>query len=237
MTRIVALIIGLFLPLPSFAGDGGFLPVDGFPHLALANLTENKDCYAASWEYPVFGQPARDQTVRDWAEHSFNEKIKELKKDCLQDHKPGEPKRMLDAKTDKIVTTPGTTSVKFVISEFTGGAHASHEVYTMVLDKNGRELAYGDLFAQTDGLWQFLAGHCYAALCLQFKNASEADREWIRNGLAPNFDSFKYFLVTPEGLTLIFPPYQVASYAAGEHICNIPWQDLTKFLPKPEIWK
>jgi hypothetical protein len=239
MTRISILITGLFLlfSLPSFADGGGFLPADGFPHLALAKLTENKDCYEASWEYPVFGQPARDQTVRGWAERSFNEKIKELKKDCLQDHKPGEPKWTLDAKTEQVVAAPGTLSIKFVIREFTGGAHASYELRAMVLDKNGRELVYGDLFGQTDGLWQFLAEHCYAALYPQLKETWKTDPDWAKNGLAPHFDSFKHFLVTPEGLTLIFPPYQVASYAAGEQSCDIPWQDLTKFAPKAGIWK
>ena len=105
---------------------------------------------------------------------------------------------------------------------------------TLVLDKNGKQLDYVDLFTRTDGLWKFLSGYSIAAFTRQLGYANPS---WAQGDLAPKADSFKHFVVTPQGLALFFDDYQVASYGAGEQSCDIPLKALAKFAPKPGFWK
>jgi uncharacterized protein YecT (DUF1311 family) len=138
---------------------------------------------------------------------------------------------MYSAGPSEVVSTPGTLSIAFGIEAFTGGAHGSHGVETMIFDAQGSELGYRDLFLKTEGLWKFLSEYAFSAL--KRKVMSE---EMLRGGLEPQADSFKHFVVTPQGLTLIFPEYQVASYVEGEQRVDVPLKALAKFSPQPGIW-
>ena len=209
----------------------------------LAKLAKANACFKAEMEYPIFGRPALDQSVRAFAKRFFAQEVADLKDGCAQlkaDTKAGietEPKlQWYHVVRPQIVSTRRTVSIKFDIDAYTGGAHPNHRVRTLILNTNGKELNYDDLFANTEGLWTFLSE--YARTALRPKMWEDWDKSsWVTDGLAPNAESFQYFLVTPKGLTLIFPDYQVAPYVLGQQHCGIPLAALAKFAPKPGIWK
>jgi uncharacterized protein YecT (DUF1311 family) len=133
-------------------------------------------------------------------------------------------------------------SIEFGLYYDLGGAHPSHKVYpshgvyTLILDAEGKVLDYRDLFLKMEGLWKFLSEYARGALRPALVKNKCWEPSQIESGLASKAESFKYFAVTPKGLTLIFPECQLASYACGEHRCDVPLAALTRFLPKPGVW-
>jgi len=216
----------------------------------LEKMTDNNDCYKQIYfEYPVLGQPAIDRSVRAWVESSFrgtdrwiHQACSGVIQNCINDKSVcgqyyGLGNWTYEASPEKIFLSPGAVSIAFVTVEYAGGAHESYNIHTLILNKDGRKLGFEDLFTRTEGLWQFFSNYCYRTMYNNLKKIWEMDPNWPKRGLAPTADSFQNVLVTPQGLTFLFHPYQVASKADGEQRCDIPLKDLAIFAPKPGIWK
>ena len=232
-TTRVFLLSAAFFTLSVFAPAGGFSKENSYP---LKKLTENNDCYEASLEYPVLGQPARDQSIRDWAEAFFMQETGELKELCAEIERKPDSLKWEFAVTPQVTASNTVVSIEFSVYTYTGGAHPNHDVRTLTLNEEGKPLDYGDLFGKTEGLWKFLSEYAFSALRPEMKKTDCWDADTVRGGLAPNADTFQHFVVTPQGLTLIFPAYQVAPYACGEQRCQVPVKALAKLAPKPGIW-
>ena len=52
------------------------------------------------------------------------------------------------------------------------------------------------------------------------------DKEGVKEGLSSNLNNFEHFNFIDDGLEFIFPPYQIAYYAAGEIKIVIPYNEL-----------
>jgi uncharacterized protein YecT (DUF1311 family) len=201
----------------------------------LEKLTEADDCFEAQLEYPVFGQGDLDQGVRLWAEGFFKQEAAAFKRFCAEmDSKPEQ--RLAFAAGPQVLSTQGSVSIALGTFSDTGGAHPSHGVETLILDAGGKKLAYGDLFLKTEGLWKFLSASARAGLVPTLKKNECWNASMLEEGLTPKAESFKYFVLTPQGLTLIFPEYQVAPYVCGEQRHEVPLQALARFSPRPGIW-
>lgn len=232
-TTRVFLLSAVFFTLFVFAPADGFSKENSYP---LKKLAENNDCYEASLEYPVFGQPALDQSVRGWAEQFFAQEMGELREFCAEDERNPDSPKWEFAVTPQVTASNNVVSIEFAIHTYTGGAHPNQEVRTLTLNEEGKTLDYGDLFEKTEGLWKVLSEYAFSALRPEMKKNDCWDPDTVRGGLAPNPDSFKHFVVTPQGLTLIFPPYHVGPYACGEQRCQVPVKALAKLAPRPGIW-
>ena len=201
-------------------------------------LTEKNNCLEMSLAYPQFGWPEVDKTVRDWAASYFKKTTDDYNKACLEEKENGglRTETWEFYNTWAVATTPGTISIGFDFESYTGGAHPAHWSENLTMDANGNLLrGYDDLFAKTDGLWEFLSK--YADEALRREPAfMENDIVPDPAGLAPNAESFKHFTVMPKGLRLDFPEYQVAAYAFGPQSCFVPLEALAQFEPKPGLW-
>lgn len=232
-TTRVFLLSAVFFLLFIFAPAAGFSKENSYP---LKKLADTTDCYEASLEYPVFGQAARDQSVRDWVETFFAQETGELRKFCAEEERnPDSPKWEFGA-SPQVYSSNKIISIEFSIYTYTGGAHPNHEVRTLILNEEGKILGYADLFGKTEGLWKFFSEYAFSALRPEMKKNDCWNPSTVREGLAPKADSFKHVVVTPQGLTLIFPPYQVAAYVCGEQRCQVPLAALAKLSPRPGIW-
>ena len=243
---IVGTIFFFLIPSAGFSKDGDY-PV--------VTLSEKFDCGEAEMEYPVFGRPALDKSVRNWAESYFKKVMGGYKKSCAEakENAKEAAKEAKEAGEEEggwlsamssswtfyggfnVTTTPGAVSIGFDFTGYTGGAHEAYWSEPLTLDKEGKELGLADLFAKPEGLWEFLSKYAHAALR---PTLGESWDDGFSDGLAPKADSFKRFVVIPHGLTLIFPAYQVAPWAvrpAGQD-CAVPLTALAKFVPKPDIW-
>ena len=114
-------------------------------------------------------------------------------------------------------------NVVFEGYEFTGGAHGNYIYRTFVFDTaTGKELKLQDFFVDKKGYLAAIAK--YASQEITKRDVSDAD--WIKTGTAPDKANYQFFYWTKDGLTIVFPPYQVAAYAAGPQDVIIPFSEL-----------
>lgn len=125
----------------------------------------------------------------------------------------------------------GSDTVSYVYTLYvdTLGAHPNAFYRTFTFDlATGKELAIGDLFApRSDYLKRISA---IAEFELSKTLADMADIEYIRQGVTPEALNFQSFAIEGKDLVLIFPPYQVAPYAAGTQKVSVPLSQLAEIL-------
>lgn len=125
-----------------------------------------------------------------------------------------------------------TLSYTFTIILDTLGAHPNTFYRTFTFDRTtGEELRIGDLFVpNTDYLTRLSAT---AEFELNRSLGEWADILYIREGVAPDENNFQTFIIADGSLQLLFPPYQVAPYAAGPQRAIVPLSQLADIL-RPE---
>jgi len=162
------------------------------------------------------------------------------------------PPAHLDLEFNVARRTNDFVSVSANGSSDTGGAHPASIVASFNLhSSDGKLIALPDLFsdasaalvALSDEARRQLEGRFEAKLreTLPEKNQAGAlqnMRDWVERGTAAKAENFAVFLVDgldakAIGLTLIFPPEQVAPYADGTQQIEVPAKVFYKLL-KPE---
>lgn len=151
--------------------------------------------------------------------------------------------------------TPAFTSVRETGMQATGGAHPIPVEAAFVFDrKAGKLIALDDLFSDADAARTALANFAHDTLLTKFTadapkpgNGSSPDaiREWKSNmvqmlneGTKPTMVNYSVFVVRAgdhddapsPGLTLVFPPYQVAPYVYGTQTVDVPASVFARFL-------
>lgn len=150
--------------------------------------------------------------------------------------------------------TPAFISVRESGSSDTGGAHPNPVQATFVFDrKAGKLIALDDLFADPDAARKALANFAHDTLLKKLmadapkpgEGSPDALREWKSNmlqmldgGTKPTTVNYSVFVVQAganpsapsPGITLIFPPYQVAAYVYGTQTVGVPASTFAKFL-------
>lgn len=153
-----------------------------------------------------------------------------------------------------VARTSAFTSVRATGGMDIGGAHPVPVDASFVLDrKGGRLLTLDALFTDPDAARAALADFAHAALLKKLmanapkpgEGSPQALREWHENtvrmlddGTRPTSVNYAVFAVRAgadasapsPGLTLIFPPYQVAAYVYGAQTVDVPAKVFAKFL-------
>lgn len=125
-------------------------------------------------------------------------------------------------------------SLRFDIGTYSSGAaHPDQNVTTLLYDlDHGEAVPLATVFKPSSDYLSFLANY----------TAKDSELAKVRfpgnahGGLDPKEENFKNYLVTKEGLLILFDPYQIAPYAAGPQKLLIPWKELTSILsPDPRF--
>lgn len=125
-----------------------------------------------------------------------------------------------------------TASYVYTLHLDTLGAHPNAFYRTFTFDSaTGAELGINDLFVARSEYLKRLSAIAEFELTKSLKDF--ADIDYIRQGVAPEGQNFQSFAIDGNNLVLIFPPYQVAPYAAGSQSVSIPLSQLADIL-KPE---
>lgn len=109
-------------------------------------------------------------------------------------------------------------------SYYSGGAHPYGGDWPVSIDvKTGKELKLGDVVKDVDAMYE------YVTAAIKEKYADYLDEFFNINDDDPfaGFKSGEYtqgFAVDYDGLTIIFNPYDIAAYAAGQQIIKIPYK-------------
>ncbi|MGH8190397.1 MAG: RsiV family protein [Rhodanobacteraceae bacterium] len=150
--------------------------------------------------------------------------------------------------------TPAFTSVRETGMQDTGGAHPNPVQAAFVFDrKAGKLITLDDLFADPDAARKALANVAHDTLLKKFmanapkpgEGSPETLRQWksnmvqmLNDGTKPTTVNYSVFVVRAgddanapsPGLTLVFPPYQVAPYVYGTQTVDVPASVFAKFL-------
>ena len=121
---------------------------------------------------------------------------------------------------------PRLVSIRFDIAVYSAGAaHPNSFTTTLVYDLGtGIVVRLADIFKKGVDPLAFLSS--YTAKALMARNGLAGSADMVAAGTAPKAENFKSYLVTREGLLVIFDPYQVAAYAAGPQEVVVPWSAL-----------
>lgn len=113
------------------------------------------------------------------------------------------------------------------ISEYTGGAHHVRYDKSYYYNKESDEIVSIKDFLEKDTSLDKLANlSYYYVMKYSDDNNLNFDKEGVKEGLSFNLNNFEHFNFIDDGLEFIFPPYQIAYYAAGEIKIVIPYDEL-----------
>lgn len=132
-----------------------------------------------------------------------------------------------DAMGDTILISPSIISLYYNESTYTGGAHGNYNTFFFNFDAtNGKLLETQEFIKDTLALNKLA----------EVKFITEETAIGKENGIEFKMEDYffpggKFVLpqniaLTKEGLRLLYNPYEVASYARGMIIIDIPWQEL-----------
>lgn len=122
-----------------------------------------------------------------------------------------------------------TVSYVFMLAIDTLGAHPNFFYRTFTFDlETGSELGISELFTNNSDYLTRLSSIAFFDLSKEL--GEESDVEYIREGVEPNALNFANFTIEGDRLVLLFPPYQVAPYAAGPQDVRIPLSQLKDIL-------
>jgi len=222
---LLALLLISLLPLPAAAGtDAAFCSPGVLGEIRQAETTR---AFHVDVAYPVPCAPDAARTLRDHVA------------DTVRDFKETDPEHDLAffPHPYELIVQYETASaahgrllsVRLHTMAYTGGAHPNNWPDTWVFDlADGRALTLDDLFPARDGALRLLAPYVRT----QLRNALDqmALDDMLLPGTEPTPDNYARFTLTGQGLTFLFPPYQVAPYAAGEQHVTIPMDRLAPLL-------
>ncbi len=125
--------------------------------------------------------------------------------------------------------TDTALSLRYAISEYHYGAmHGQSSFRTITaLRKPLLILEFTDLFDENSDFLERVSSFSIKTL---IASHPDFDPDWVRRGAGPDFSNFTDFNVSEDGLLIMFPPYQAASWADGPQQVTIPWSELSGVL-------
>jgi hypothetical protein len=249
---LAAIVCGLFFQKETIAGSSALKsapPAAQRGRLAIRfaprQITEvnKKQRYSIKAKYPQAIGAGRDQRLA-----RLNEELRKLIAKEVSDFKtdfqpPEEPLGEMESSYDSAywvnLATNDLVSISFGVSTYgEGAAHPNHNTLVFNYDLNaGRTLQLSDLFKPNSNYLGVISRYTITALKKKF--APDPDTDWIERGAGPSEENYNDWSLTRGGLQITFDPYQVASYAEGEHVVVVPYAVLKDLIdpngPLPAI--
>ncbi|SRR6266849_2707866 len=140
---------------------------------------------------------------------------------------------------DVVLFSDDLLTVDFqLVSYMALAAHPDSSTKTMnfLLRPWTTPLELQDLFLYNSGYLDSVSRYCVDELHRQLpsdlKQGGQKD-SWILRGAAARLQNFEKFLITKEGLRMVFDPYQVSCYAEGRREVFIPGDAIKALLKEP----
>ena len=110
---------------------------------------------------------------------------------------------------------------------FTGGAHPNHFITTINYDTlNNKFINIDSLINLNKNILNDLSKESRNILSSDKKFQINYNKDMMYEGTLPNKENFKNFVLTENGLKILFNYYQIAPYYYGETIINIEYEKL-----------
>jgi hypothetical protein len=142
-----------------------------------------------------------------------------------------------DTTTDVTLTLSAVDDVYVTVELFAytypkGAAHGIQDLTPYVLRRaDGRRLTLPDFFrpGSRDAALRAMSGYARQRL----PQVVETDAQTVEGGTRPTVEDFAAVTPLPEGLEVVFQPYQVAAYAFGMPRVVVPWSRLASYVAVP----
>ena len=182
---------------------------------------ENKN-YIVEINYPK----VKSKQLLAYTDDYIKNKKKEFKEEISKEEPLNSSK--YEFKADyKITDNNNILGLHLNISEYTGGAHNVRYDKSYYYNKESDEIVSIKDFLEKDTSLDKLANlSYYYVMKYSDDNNLNFDKEGVKEGLSSNLNNFEHFNFIDDGLEFIFPPYQIAYYAAGEIKIVIPYNEL-----------
>jgi peptidoglycan-N-acetylglucosamine deacetylase len=180
-------------------------------------VEESGKGYKITAVYPV----TKSETVNQYFTSFVTDTITQFKQDTAWVSEPDAQTEGQDLSLDLGFIERKTNradNYTFTTTTYTGGAHGLETNKTFSFTEAGKLINWKDLFTDSDKGLDLIS--TYVQNELQVRNISNKD--WILEGAGPTEDNYQNFLVTDQGITILFDPYQVAPYAAGPQTVDVP---------------
>ncbi len=182
--------------------------------------------FAYEIEYPYFNIEFLDKNI----EAFISEKYQAFEDDVLHSEIVNGQKYSLAINFQPYLVSNEIVSVKFVVSNFLGGAHSIHQVFTKNYNLAQKtEVLLNNIFKK-DGYLKHISAEAIVWLKNELKD--DGNDTWIEKGAGPLNENFKNFNFSKDGKDIIFHfnHYQVAPYYKGIISFSIPISELNQFL-------
>lgn len=184
---------------------------------------ENKN-YIVEINYPK----VKSKQLLAYTDDYIKNKKKEFKEEISMEEPLNSSK--YEFKADYKITDNNNNNILGLhlnINEYTGGAHYVRYDKSYYYNKESDEIVSLKDFLEKDTSLDKLANlSYYYVMKYSDDNNLNFDKEGVKEGLSFNLNNFEHFNFIDDGLEFIFPPYQVAYYAAGEIKIVIPYDEL-----------
>lgn len=197
-----------------------------------AKIQRKTDNIAINVSYPVLKQAQVRDDIQRWANLLAENFWLEYRDDAKATPLP------FELLVDYTLSWPSTNilSIAWEISSYTGGAHGALEIVTMTYDlRTGTLLDPLALFADPNLALEVMGSYSRASLSNTL--GSMLVVRMLHAGTEPNLENFSAIALTPAGIRIYFQPYQVAPWASGAQIVNVPLFDLQDAGPDTTLWK
>lgn len=195
------------------------------------------DSPRVSFNYPAFRVDAVDESLRVWAESI----TRSFEKEMRETFSPG------GEKTDEYIAcemtglyslerpSPKVVSIVFNIYSYTGGAHGNLAIICRNYDlASGKRLDFASLFKNPEKALEIMSAYSREALPKIL--GEESDDEMILYGTTPEMENFSELVLTPQGISIQFQPYQVGPWSAGPQQLEMSLAQLAQAGPEQTVW-
>jgi len=219
------LLLSLLLPLARTAGADASFCAPGV--VGEVHQVEMTKAFHVDVAYPVPCSPEAAHTLRDHAASA----VRAFKETDPEHDAPffPHPYELIIQYETTAAAHGRLLSVRLHTMAYTGGAHPNNWPDAWVFDlADGRALTLDDVFPAPGGALRALTPYVRATLRATLDQMALDDM--LLPGTEPTAENYARFLLTGQGLTFLFAPYQVAPYAAGEQRVTIPMDRLAPLL-------
>ncbi len=189
------------------------------------HILESTDHYDLKIDYPNFKNKKIKEKVEEYINNQQQEFMKIVKKSEDLEHSKYDFNLNVTSSERK-----GITYVNMLTYSYTGGAHYIRDDESLYWDNETKEFVDLKYFFQDEDSFKQMTNLAYYYVMQLNNEDKQFDELWVKRGTAPTIDNYRHFKFTDDGLEIMFPPYQVSSWADGEVNIVIPYEDINKYL-------
>ena len=200
--------------------------------VATATIEEQTDRYTIKVAYPAIGAALVDEDIARWARDQaerFRMGMVEI---------PASDPSHFALTISFEVSQPSLRCISYIFKVETSTANEVPETGLLTFTyhiQEGNRLEITDLFHSQDGLLDFFSS--FSRKNLLFREWLDANSTYVAPGTRPESVNFSTFAVTSTGITLYFPPKQVAPAIEGCVSLPVPMRELFIFSPHLSLWE